>query len=226
MSLTEVLADITGDGLDIGSGRGGRSIVDDLVTGEESESVGVLGEFLDGRKDILQIDGVVRGLGVGPVERVLGSVDIEDEVDASISQRLHTLIVALGVVDGVDTDGVHAQLLELGDIALASGRLRDGVLQLGGATGLVVDTTDVEAVVTLEESVSFDGDRGDTVTGLDLLGQGHDGRGAHGDGGRHRSNSSLHDDGCRDRRSKMESGRLRKERQTSRQESYEVVVII
>jgi hypothetical protein len=56
-----------------------------------------------------------------------------------------------GVVDSVDTDGVDAQLLELGNITLAAVDIGDGVCELGAATGLVVDATDVETVASLEE---------------------------------------------------------------------------
>jgi hypothetical protein len=56
-----------------------------------------------------------------------------------------------GVVDRVDTDGVDAQLLELGDVTLAAVDIGDGVCEVGAATGLVIDATDVEAVATLEE---------------------------------------------------------------------------
>jgi len=62
--------------------------------------------------------------------------------------------VVLGVVDGVDTDRVQAELLELLDIALAAFGVSDGVLGFGGTAGLVVDATDVEALVASEESCS------------------------------------------------------------------------
>lgn len=68
------------------------------------------------------------------VERVLGSVDIKDEIDSSVSESVHALVVVDRVVDTVDTDGVDAQLLELLDVALASLWLSDGVLQFGFST--------------------------------------------------------------------------------------------
>lgn len=57
-----------------------------------------------------------------------------------------------GVVDRVDTDGVDSQLLEFSNISLAGLGVCDGVLGAGGASRLVVDTTDVEALVASEES--------------------------------------------------------------------------
>lgn len=57
-----------------------------------------------------------------------------------------------GVVDRVDTDGVDSQLLELGNVSLASGGVCDGVFGAGRASGLVIDTTDVEALIASEES--------------------------------------------------------------------------
>lgn len=50
------------------------------------------------------------------------------------------------VVDGVDTDGVQAKLLELGNVTLARPGVGNGVLVGGRATGLVVDTADVETL--------------------------------------------------------------------------------
>jgi len=56
------------------------------------------------------------------------------------------------VVDSVDADGVDAELLELLNVALAASLVGDGVLCVGGATGLVVDTADVETLVASKES--------------------------------------------------------------------------
>jgi hypothetical protein len=55
------------------------------------------------------------------------------------------------VVDSVDTDGVDAELLELLNVALAASLIGDGVLCIGGAAGLVVDTADVETLVASKE---------------------------------------------------------------------------
>lgn len=73
-----------------------------------------------------------------------------------------------GVVDSVHTNGVDAEFLEKGDVALATSYVGDGVLRVGRAafllsvskmlsvvmhhTRLVVDTTDVETLVASEES--------------------------------------------------------------------------
>lgn len=150
-----VVLDVTGDSLDIGGSQGGVGlIVDDLVSGEEGEGVVVLGKLLDGGEDALEVDGVVRRVGVGAVDGVLGVVDIGNEVDASVGELLHALLVVLGVIDGVDTDGVHTEVLELGNVTTADGGIGQGVDVLGRATGLVVDTTDVEAGAISVESYS------------------------------------------------------------------------
>jgi hypothetical protein len=58
-----------------------------------------------------------------------------------------------GVVNGVDTDGVDAELLEVLNIALASGLIGQRVSNTGlgvgasGTAGLVVDTTDEESLI-------------------------------------------------------------------------------
>jgi hypothetical protein len=59
--------------------------------------------------------------------------------------------VVSGVIDGVHTNGVDAQLLELGDVTGASTSISDRVNELRAAARLIVDTADVETVVTLEE---------------------------------------------------------------------------
>jgi hypothetical protein len=55
------------------------------------------------------------------------------------------------VVDSVNTDSIDAQLLELDDISLAAIGIGDGISQVGGATGLIVDATDIESVIACEE---------------------------------------------------------------------------
>jgi hypothetical protein len=148
---SDVLSHITSDSLHVRGGGGGGIIVDDLVSREESEGIGVTSKGIDGREDVLQVDGVVRVVGGGPVERVLGGVDVEHEVDASVLEGLHAGVVVGGVVDGVDADGVDAQLLELDDVSSAAALIGYGVCEVRASTGLVVDTADVEAVVALEE---------------------------------------------------------------------------
>jgi hypothetical protein len=121
-----------------------------------------------------------------------------------------------GVVYGVDAHSVDAQLLELLDIALAAVDVGDGVLSLRGATGLVVNTADVETVFTGPEgcsrslvrvglvsgrcsrTIALDGDlrqaagAGTRGSGLDL-GRGGGGGGESGRSGGD-SNSVLHGD--------------------------------
>lgn len=147
----DVLSHVTSDGFNVGGSAGGGIVIDDLVTGEEGQGVVVLGERIDGSEDVLEIEGVVRWCGGSTVERVLGGVDIEDQVDACRCQRVHACIMVGGVVDGVDSHGVNAELLEVANITLAAGFIGNGVDDLGGSSGLVVNTTDVETVVSGEE---------------------------------------------------------------------------
>lgn len=98
------------------------------------QGVVIFGKCVDGSKDVLEVNLVVGRMRILAVEGVLGSVDIKDEIDASVGKSLHALIVLDGVVDTVDTDGVDAQLLELLDVTLAGLRLGDGILQLGFST--------------------------------------------------------------------------------------------
>jgi hypothetical protein len=56
------------------------------------------------------------------------------------------------VIDRVDTNGVQAKLLEFGDVTRAGRRIGQRVDELGGSTRLIIDTTDIESVGSLEES--------------------------------------------------------------------------
>lgn len=56
------------------------------------------------------------------------------------------------VVDSVDSDGVESELREVLDISLAASCICNGVGNVGGATRLVIDTSNVESVAASEES--------------------------------------------------------------------------
>lgn len=129
-------------------------VVDDLVAREESHGVAVLGKGINGGEDALEVDGVVRGVRVVTVDRVQGVVGIKDDVDAGLGELLHALIVVLGVVGRVHTDGVDAELLELLDVGLADLGIGQRVDIGGSTTWLVVDTTDEESLLALVEGVA------------------------------------------------------------------------
>jgi hypothetical protein len=137
LAVRDVLLHVTGNGLDVGGRVGVGLVVDDLVTGEEEEQVAVVGESVDGSKDVLEVDVVVRaveGLSILTVERVLWCVGIESKVDTCIIKQLHALIVVLRVVDCVDTDGVDTEVLEVDDITLQVLDIKDGILCVGSTT--------------------------------------------------------------------------------------------
>jgi len=56
------------------------------------------------------------------------------------------------VVDSVDSDGVESELLKILNISLAAIYICDGVGNVGGATRLVIDTSNVESVAAGKES--------------------------------------------------------------------------
>ncbi|KAI6749128.1 hypothetical protein HG531_008075 [Fusarium graminearum] len=153
LASLDVVSHVTGDGLDVRSRLVGvLLVVHDLVTGEESEGVLVLGEHLDSSKNTLDVGGIVRRAGGGTVDGVLGVVDIKDKIDASVVERLHALIVIGLVVDGVNANNVDAEFLEVLDITLADLGVGQRILVSGGTTGLVVNTSEVETLVTGPES--------------------------------------------------------------------------
>ena len=77
--------------------------------------------------------------------------------------------------------------LKFCDVTLAAFGVGNGVGEVGGATGLVVNTTNVEALITLEEGVTLDSDGGDVAVALHV----HVGRGTE-NGGRAHSKGSCH----------------------------------
>ena len=109
------------------------------------------------------------------VERVFRSVGVESQVDSSVIEHLHTLIVVLGVVDCVDTDCVDTEGLEVSNIALQALNVEERVFGVSRTTwllsvsvfigreriqtGLVGNTANVESLVICEESIAlhFDG---------------------------------------------------------------------
>lgn len=188
-SVVAVLLEITSDGLDVRSTIGSVAIVDDLVTGEEKKGVGVVGKGINSGEETLQVDGVVRDGGLIASDRVQGSVDIESNVDSSLGKSVHASIVVDAVVNSVDTDGVDAKLLEVLDVTLATSLVGQRVLSVRRATGLVVDTTDVEAVVAGEEGVALDGN-GRKAARRSARGSGLEGRRGNGQRGAQGDRSS------------------------------------
>lgn len=148
----DVRSHVAGNSLDIWCSWSCRIVIDDLVSGEESEGVGVLCERINCREDVLEVDGVVGWAWVGSVKGVERRVDVEHEVDASSCQLVHAIVVGGGVVDGVHTDGVDAELLELNDVASAVCSVGDRVNEVGRSTGLVVHTAHVESAGSGKES--------------------------------------------------------------------------
>lgn len=147
-SLDECL-DITSDCLDVRGGVVLFFLANDLVAGEKGQRVVVLGKLAHGSKNVLQISGIVGKISpvrATSVKGVLGGVDIDDKVDASLVQCLHAVVVVGSVVHGVDANGVDAEVLELLDVTSANFLVGEGV-DAGSVTAwLVVDTPDVETL--------------------------------------------------------------------------------
>ena len=134
LASVQVRLNITSDGLNERSAVGCGIIVDDLITGEEEQCVGIGSKLLNGGEDALEVDLVVRNLRRSTIDRVLWSVDIEGKVDTSISKGVHAGVVIGSVVHGVDTNGIDTQLLEFGDVALAASLVGNGILCVRCAT--------------------------------------------------------------------------------------------
>lgn len=100
----------------------------------------------------MEIDGVVRRSWGSTVKGVQWCVDIEDQVNSCIGQSGHTVIVVGSVVNGVNTNSVDTEFLELCNITGASGLVGDRIDDFGRSSWLIIDSTDIKSVVTSEES--------------------------------------------------------------------------
>lgn len=151
-TVANVLAHITSGGLDIFGCQGAVDhIVDDLVAREEGKGVVVLGKSVDCGENALEVLVIVGLVGVVTVERVQGGVGVNNDINSGIGQEVHAIVVLLGVVHHVDTDGVDSQLLELGNVALAHVEIGQGIRHAGRSSRLVVDSSDIEALLALPE---------------------------------------------------------------------------
>merc|ERR1712087_260617 len=145
----EVTLDVTGDGLDVGRSVGVVRIVDNFITREEEKEVVVTSKHINGCEHRLEVDIVVAGVEsvrACTVESNIWSVHIKSQVDASLIQHSHSLVMVLAVVDSVDTDSVDAESLELLDVAAQSLGVEQRVFCLSGTSRLVSNTTDVETL--------------------------------------------------------------------------------
>lgn len=124
--ILDVGLHITDGSLNESTGIGVGAVVGDLVTGKETNDIRVLGHLVN--------DGGVAGiqdiipLGVIADDGSAGLRKVGHNVDASILEQLHTLLVVLLGVDSVHTDGVGLQLLHQGDITLAGLYVCKGIL--------------------------------------------------------------------------------------------------
>lgn len=152
--LLHVGSHVTVDGLDVDWRLLLRALlVNDLVSGKESKGVVVAGELLHDGEDVLEVHWGVGGPWLSWVHVLMGEwgVDVKDQVDAGSSEHSHALVVVEGSVDGVDTDSVDTETLEKGDITGANiwvgQRVPLGLADLGGSTGLVINTLDKEWLI-------------------------------------------------------------------------------
>ena len=156
--LLDVVLGVTDSSLDVSRSVGVGGIVGDLVTGEETDDVGVLAHLIDDIGVALEEGGIPPGVVAVDGEGGLGQ--IADNVDAGVVEKLHASGVILGGIDGVGTDGIGAGGLHDGNITLAGLRVGEGIEEFtsgclaASASGvlLVGNTLDVElGAVFVEE---------------------------------------------------------------------------
>jgi len=154
----DVVAHVTGDSLDVGGSISVVGSVNHLVGGEETKDVVILGEDVNSGKDVLEVLGSVGSPRRTTIDGDGRSVDVQKEVDPGGVKFFHALVVVLGIVNGVHADSVDAKLLEERNIALAVLDVGKGIDNIGGTSWLVVDTTEVEPLITDEKRIALDRD--------------------------------------------------------------------
>lgn len=113
----DILLHVTNSALDERNRVGIVLVVGDLVTGKETNNIGVVGEGID-NASVAGVQ-VHVPLGVVTVDRLRRGGQIGDKVDAGVVKHLHALsVVGLGV-NGIGTDDVGPQFLQVRDITLA-----------------------------------------------------------------------------------------------------------
>ena len=114
----DVCLHISSSSLDEWNGPDVGGIVGDLVPRKESEDIvegsqcvddaGIASEELSIPGWLVSIDGGVGGRQIG------------NDVDAGVLKHLHALFVVFRWVDGIYSDGICLELLEVGDVSFAS----------------------------------------------------------------------------------------------------------
>lgn len=124
---------VTHGGLDVGAGTGGVDAVGVLVTREEAQSVGVVGQRVDhAGVVVVQVNGPLR---VAAVNGVVGGGQIRQHVDTCVGEQVHTGGVVRVWVDVVDTHHVGVEFLQVGQIPLADGLVGEGIDEIDRASG-------------------------------------------------------------------------------------------
>lgn len=116
--LLDVGLGVSDGSLNVGGSVSVGNLVGDFVTGKETQDVGVVVESVDdGGVSLQQLDVPLR---VGSVDRGVRLGQVSNDVDSGVIQHLHTFSVVQGGVQGVHSDDVCVQLLQVRDISLTS----------------------------------------------------------------------------------------------------------
>lgn len=146
-----------------------RILVDDLVSAEKGQRVGISLEGFDHLEDAVQVALVVGGPRLNTVQRLAlhGGVDVENDIDSGRVPDGHALVVVEGRVDVVDADCIrlfvqymfarftektHTHALQHGRVAQTFDGVRQDILARvrivpRGTARLVVDSDDLEALL-------------------------------------------------------------------------------
>lgn len=128
--LLDICLGVANSSLD-DSGRSGVSqVVGDFISSKEPNDIGVRGHSIDHRG--VSVEQCGGPLWVGSINGVCRFTQVTDDIDSGGIQQGHALGVIRGRIDGISSDGVGSQLLELGNIASTAVNIgkRVGVLGL------------------------------------------------------------------------------------------------
>ena len=146
-------------------GFSGIYIVNELISREEEQSIGIALEILHHGEDALEVFCGVRRRWVEKVDTLKRRVDIQSHVDTGSIEDGGALVVVGSRVQVIDANGVDAEALEEGGITQTGDWIGQGILLGGGlvcrrASNLIINTDHYEALARrlVDEVLAFNRD--------------------------------------------------------------------
>lgn len=117
----DVCLGISNRGFDEWCGESLVRLVDNLVACEEAQKVGVIGHDVHhacvSGEDVCVPHWIIRLNGLRWTRQIC------HDIDSRVREQSHALCMVLSRINGVDSDGISGELLEVGNVTPASGRI-------------------------------------------------------------------------------------------------------